>query len=210
MVLAKGGLFAKGDVFCEAWLEARKQLLPNVVLLGGEHHRLGEIIADFINEDKAREPDFLPYLVRVLRAHGPKALVWRFAETAKDRGGTVVYVKLSKPPQKAYRSLVDHLITLKCDKWARDPERWKSGFQGWRKRGTGETGATSRNPVGLDRFSNYYIIKYGLNVSLTEGENMLLVRETQPFLVPEVFALYSAINAEGRSVNYHHGKYFRP
>ncbi|KND86831.1 hypothetical protein TOPH_08505 [Tolypocladium ophioglossoides CBS 100239] len=52
------------------------------------------------------------------------------------------------------------------------------------------------------RFNNYYIIKYGLNVSLTEGENMLLVREIPSSCVPEVFALFSIKNAEGRSVNY--------
>ncbi|KJZ70457.1 hypothetical protein HIM_10159 [Hirsutella minnesotensis 3608] len=52
------------------------------------------------------------------------------------------------------------------------------------------------------RFSNYFVIKYGLNVSLTEGENMLFVRQTQSFPAPEVFALFSVESADGRRVNY--------
>ena len=41
------------------------------------------------------------------------------------------------------------------------------------------------------RCRNCYIIKFGSNVSLIEGENMLLVRQTQSIPVPEIFALYS-------------------
>lgn len=52
------------------------------------------------------------------------------------------------------------------------------------------------------RFGNCYIIKYGMNVSLTEGENMLFVRETTSVSVPEVFALYSIENEGGRPVNF--------
>lgn len=52
------------------------------------------------------------------------------------------------------------------------------------------------------RLGNSYIVKYGLNVSLTEGENMLLIREIGSIPIPEVFALYSITNADGRSVNY--------
>ncbi|KAG6168463.1 hypothetical protein E4U51_002167 [Claviceps purpurea] len=52
------------------------------------------------------------------------------------------------------------------------------------------------------RFGNYFVIKYGWGVSLTEGENMLFARQTQPLLAPEVFALFSVENAEGGQVNY--------
>ncbi|KAG9253141.1 kinase-like domain-containing protein [Emericellopsis atlantica] len=52
------------------------------------------------------------------------------------------------------------------------------------------------------RFGNCYIIKYGSNVSLTEGKNMLFVRETQSVQVPEVFALYSTEDTEGQNTNY--------
>ncbi|KAG6157472.1 hypothetical protein E4U37_007319 [Claviceps purpurea] len=51
------------------------------------------------------------------------------------------------------------------------------------------------------RFSNHFVIKHGSKVSLTEGENMLFVRQTQPFLAPEVFALFSVETDRGR-VNY--------
>ncbi|KAG6065323.1 hypothetical protein E4U32_007493 [Claviceps aff. humidiphila group G2b] len=55
-------------------------------------------------------------------------------------------------------------------------------------------------------FNSHFVIKYGLDVSLTEGENMLFIRQTQlssqPLLAPEVFALFSVENAEGGQVNY--------
>ncbi|KAG5959168.1 hypothetical protein E4U57_000855 [Claviceps arundinis] len=50
-------------------------------------------------------------------------------------------------------------------------------------------------------FNNHFVIKYGLDVSLTEGENMLFVRQTQPLLAPEVFALFSVETDRGL-VNY--------
>ncbi|KAG6168464.1 hypothetical protein E4U51_002168 [Claviceps purpurea] len=48
----------------------------------------------------------------------------------------------------------------------------------------------------------HFVIKYGPNVSLTEGENMLFVRHTQPLLAPEVFALFSVENTDCGRVNY--------
>lgn len=51
-------------------------------------------------------------------------------------------------------------------------------------------------------YDDYYIIKYGANVSLTEGKNMLFVRETQAAPVPEVFALYSTTDEQGYTINY--------
>ncbi|OWT42296.1 phosphotransferase enzyme family protein [Pochonia chlamydosporia 170] len=47
------------------------------------------------------------------------------------------------------------------------------------------------------RFGDHYIIKYGLNVSLVEGENMLLIGKILPAHVPEVYALYSKNEASG-------------
>lgn len=48
-----------------------------------------------------------------------------------------------------------------------------------------------------------YIVKYGSNVTLTEGENLLFLKETRTIRVPEVFALYSEDHAaSGRKVNY--------
>ena len=55
------------------------------------------------------------------------------------------------------------------------------------------------------RFSNY-IINHGSNVSLTEGQNMLFVRELQLVPVPEVFALYSSKSPEAKTSLYFCGK----
>ncbi|KAK8141920.1 hypothetical protein G3M48_009681 [Beauveria asiatica] len=52
------------------------------------------------------------------------------------------------------------------------------------------------------RFGDSYVIKYGSNVSLTEGETLLFLKETQTIAVPEVFALYSRDDVNGGKVNY--------
>lgn len=51
-------------------------------------------------------------------------------------------------------------------------------------------------------YDDCYIVKYGANVSLTEGENLLFVRETQAVPVPEVFALYSTTDERGHSIKF--------
>ncbi|KAG6030496.1 hypothetical protein E4U41_007816 [Claviceps citrina] len=48
----------------------------------------------------------------------------------------------------------------------------------------------------------HYVVKYGYHVSLMEGENLLMIGKTLPDRVPEVYALYSAKDEEGRTVNY--------
>lgn len=52
------------------------------------------------------------------------------------------------------------------------------------------------------RFGDHYIIKYGQNVSLVEGENMLLMAKILPGQVPEVYALYSSKSETGAIVRY--------
>ncbi|KAG6301090.1 hypothetical protein E4U09_005903 [Claviceps aff. purpurea] len=54
----------------------------------------------------------------------------------------------------------------------------------------------------VSRYGKHFVVKYGPNVSLTEGENMLFVRHTQPLLAPEVFALFSVENTDCGRVNY--------
>ncbi|KAG6055279.1 hypothetical protein E4U32_006387 [Claviceps aff. humidiphila group G2b] len=58
-----------------------------------------------------------------------------------------------------------------------------------------------RTSCRVVRYGNHFVIKYGLRVSLTEGENILFVRHTQPLLAPEVFALFSVETDRGL-VNY--------
>ncbi|TQV91999.1 hypothetical protein V2A60_004307 [Cordyceps javanica] len=52
------------------------------------------------------------------------------------------------------------------------------------------------------RFGDSYVIKYGLNVSLKEGETLLFLKETQEIPVPEVYGLYSRDDVKGGKVNY--------
>ncbi|KAM4054658.1 hypothetical protein HRG_005483 [Hirsutella rhossiliensis] len=52
------------------------------------------------------------------------------------------------------------------------------------------------------RSGDYHLVKYGANVSLTEGENMLFVREACSVPVPEVFALYSTRDTQACRISY--------
>lgn len=67
-----------------------------------------------------------------------------------------------------------------------------------------EFGEIIQNYTGrrIVRFMDCYIIKYGLSVSLTEGMNMLYIRELCDVPVPVVFAIFSRTNSEGLDVNY--------
>ncbi|KAG8410761.1 hypothetical protein J3458_016858 [Metarhizium acridum] len=59
------------------------------------------------------------------------------------------------------------------------------------------------------RVGEHFVVKYGVLVSLTEGENMLFVRETCDISVPQVFALYSRIDPSGAKVSYIVMEYIR-
>ncbi|KAG6312554.1 hypothetical protein E4U44_003243 [Claviceps purpurea] len=59
-----------------------------------------------------------------------------------------------------------------------------------------------RSACRVARYGKHFVIKYGPNVSLAEGEIMLFVRHTQPLLAPEVFALFSVENTDCGRVNY--------
>lgn len=52
------------------------------------------------------------------------------------------------------------------------------------------------------QFGDHYIIKYGVNVSLTDGKNMWFIHQTQIIPVPQVFALYSEPHSDGANINY--------
>ncbi len=59
------------------------------------------------------------------------------------------------------------------------------------------------------RVGQHFVVKYGVNVSLTEGQNMLFVRDTCDIPVPQVFALYSRVLPSGVTVNYIVMEYIR-
>ncbi|KAL3965705.1 hypothetical protein ACCO45_000013 [Purpureocillium lilacinum] len=115
------------------------QLLPDIVLLGGEH-RDGEAIESIIAKDVAAGPDFLLVLGTSLRAHGPKRLASRLARAVSGRHGTVVYVDLSK--RCSWSRRVDFHVRMPCDEWVEDLRRRKSIVQG----GSG----SAEDPIVID------------------------------------------------------------
>lgn len=48
------------------------------------------------------------------------------------------------------------------------------------------------------RVGTHFVVKYGVDVSLTEGENMLFVKQFSTIKVPDVYAIYSRQNVENK------------
>ncbi|KAE9380835.1 phosphotransferase enzyme family protein [Stipitochalara longipes BDJ] len=53
------------------------------------------------------------------------------------------------------------------------------------------------------RVGTHFIVKYGVNVSVTEGENMLFVKQFSTIQIPTLYAIYSShYDGESRPTNY--------
>ncbi|OAA44101.1 phosphotransferase enzyme family protein [Beauveria brongniartii RCEF 3172] len=55
----------------------------------------------------------------------------------------------------------------------------------------------------------HFIVKYGTRVSVMEGQNLLYVKKTKTVPIPEVYALYTKLNLEGKTVTYIIMEYIR-
>lgn len=54
------------------------------------------------------------------------------------------------------------------------------------------------------RFGESNIVKCGLHFSLTEGQTLLFLKETQRISVPEFFTLYSRDDVNAEEANFFH------
>ncbi|KAM3490108.1 hypothetical protein MY3957_006583 [Beauveria namnaoensis] len=52
------------------------------------------------------------------------------------------------------------------------------------------------------QFGQHFIVKHGTRVSVMEGQNLLYVKKTEAVPIPEVYALYTRINLDGRLATY--------
>ncbi|KAM3551473.1 hypothetical protein ARSEF4850_007857 [Beauveria asiatica] len=59
------------------------------------------------------------------------------------------------------------------------------------------------------QIGEHFIVKYGTRVSVIEGQNLLYVKKTKAVPIPEVYALYTKLNPEGRMVTYIIMEYIR-
>ncbi|KAL2753136.1 hypothetical protein ACRALDRAFT_1083581 [Sodiomyces alcalophilus JCM 7366] len=92
------------------------KLRPDVVLYGEEHPN-AHLIDPIVKHDLALYPDFLLILGTSLKVHGLKVLVREFAKTVHSRGGKVVFVNFTKPPESSWGDIIDYWVQWDCDSW---------------------------------------------------------------------------------------------
>ncbi|KAJ2965418.1 hypothetical protein NQ176_g10627 [Zarea fungicola] len=105
------------------------KLRPDIVLYGEEHPN-AHLISPIITHDLALYPDMLLILGTSLRVHGLKVMVREFAKTVHSKGGKVVFVNFTKPPESSWGDIIDFWIQWDCDAWVDDlqvrvPKLWR-------------------------------------------------------------------------------------
>ncbi|KAK4644178.1 NAD-dependent deacetylase hst3 [Podospora bellae-mahoneyi] len=132
------------------------KLRPDIVLYGEEHPH-AHLISPLVQHDLSLGPDMLLILGTSMRVHGLKVLVREFAKAVHDRGGKVVFVNFTKPPESVWADVLDFWVQWDCDAWVEDlqhrkPALWLppgtvlpdqvkvKGAKGPRRQSGGETG----------------------------------------------------------------------
>ncbi|OLN87582.1 NAD-dependent histone deacetylase HST3 [Colletotrichum chlorophyti] len=92
------------------------KLRPDIVLYGEEHPN-AHLISPIVTHDLGLSPDLLLILGTSLKVHGLKILVREFAKTIHSRGGKVVFVNFTKPPESSWGDIIDYWVQWDCDAW---------------------------------------------------------------------------------------------
>lgn len=95
------------------------KLRPDIVLYG-EDHPSAHLISPIIQHDISLAPDLVLILGTSLRVHGLKVMVKEFAKAVHNRGGKVVFVNFTKPPDSVWADVIDYWVQWDCDAWVQD------------------------------------------------------------------------------------------
>lgn len=95
------------------------RLRPDIVLYG-EEHPSAHLVAPLITHDLSLGPDILLILGTSLRVHGLKVIVREFAKAVHGKGGKVVFVNMTKPPESIWGDVIDYWVEWDCDAWVID------------------------------------------------------------------------------------------
>lgn len=106
------------------------KLRPDIVLYGEEHPN-AHLIGPIVTHDISICPDLLLILGTSLRVHGLKVMVREFANAIHNRGGKVVFVNFTKPPESSWGDFIDYWVQWDCDAWVGDlqnrvPKLWET------------------------------------------------------------------------------------
>ncbi|KFZ24187.1 hypothetical protein V502_01350 [Pseudogymnoascus sp. VKM F-4520 (FW-2644)] len=109
------------------------RLRPDIVLYGEEHPN-AHLVGPLITHDLSLNPDMLLILGTSMRVHGLKVMVREFAKAVHGRGGSVVFVNQTKPPDSIWGDVIDYWVEWDCDAWVADLKQRKDDI--WLPQGT--------------------------------------------------------------------------
>jgi NAD-dependent SIR2 family protein deacetylase len=95
------------------------RLRPDIVLYGEEHPH-ANLVSPLITHDLGLGPDVLLIMGTSLKVHGLKVMVKEFAKAVHTRGGKVVFVNRTKPPESIWGDVIDYWVEWDCDTWVLD------------------------------------------------------------------------------------------
>ncbi|CAK7198367.1 NAD-dependent deacetylase hst3 [Sporothrix eucalyptigena] len=100
------------------------KLRPDIVLYGEEHPN-AHLISPIVQHDLSLMPDMLLILGTSLKVHGLKVLVREFSKAVHSKGGKVVFVNFTKPPESVWSDIIDYWVQWDCDNWVDDVKQKK-------------------------------------------------------------------------------------
>jgi Sir2 family len=98
------------------------RLRPDIVLYG-EEHPSANMISPLITHDLGLGPDVLLIMGTSLKVHGLKIMVKEFAKATHTKGGKVIFVNRTKPPESTWGDVIDYWVEWDCDEWVLDLRR---------------------------------------------------------------------------------------
>jgi NAD-dependent SIR2 family protein deacetylase len=104
------------------------KLRPDIVLYGEEHPQ-DHLIAPIVEHDIGLGPDMLIIMGTSLRVYGLSKLVKQFSKAVHSKGGKVIFVNYTKPPESVWADVIDYWVEWDCDAWVenlkeRKPAIW--------------------------------------------------------------------------------------
>ena len=124
------------------------RLRPDIVLYGEEHPD-ATLIAPLITHDLGLGPDCLLIMGTSLKVHGLKVMVKEFARAVHLKGGKVVFVNRTKPPESTWGEFIDYWVEWDCDLWVSDLQERRGDI--WLPQGTVVESRSRRESEGASK-----------------------------------------------------------
>lgn len=123
------------------------RLRPDIVLYGEEHPN-ANLVAPLITHDLGLGPDILLIMGTSLKVHGLKILVKEFAKAVHAKGGSVILVNRTKPPESTWGDVIDYWVEWDCDAWVLDLKARRSDI--WLPQGSAAEESKGRRELAKE------------------------------------------------------------